>query len=229
MSRRFLLIHAGPALPGVVRRHGDFDQLFTRALSDLGAEWTLVRPFRGEALPNPRAFDAAFMTGSHASVRDRAPWMVDAERWLREAVECLLPFLGVCFGHQILAHAFGAQVVKNPRGVELGTCEVELTEEGLADPLFAGLGPKVRVLESHEDMAIDLPPRIRRLAGNAFTPVQAIAVGSARGVQFHPEFTPELVRDLGAELGLAPPAEGTPEVGTALLKTFVQRLGRGGA
>ncbi len=230
MARRLLLIHAGPALPGVARRHGDFDRLFTSALADLAAEWTVVRPFRGEALPDPRAFDAALMTGSHASVRDRAPWMVDAERWLREAVECRTPFLGVCFGHQLLAHAFGAQVVKNPRGVELGTCEVELTPEGRADPLFAGLGPRLLALESHEDLATDLPPRIRLLAGNAFAPVQAIAVGSARGVQFHPEFTPALVRDLAAELGLEPASlERPPEVGTGLLRTFVQSMGRGGS
>ncbi|HEY3445173.1 MAG TPA: gamma-glutamyl-gamma-aminobutyrate hydrolase family protein [Myxococcales bacterium] len=227
MTRRLLLIHAGPALPGVARRHGDFDRLFTHALEDLGAEWTIVRPFRGEALPNPTAFEAAFMTGSHASVRDRAPWMVDAERWLRDAVECRTPFLGVCFGHQLLAHAFGAQVVKNPRGLELGTREVELTAEGRSDPLFEGLEPELQVLESHEDEVTELPPRIRRLAGNAFTAVQAIAVGSARGVQFHPEFSPLLVRDLATELGLEPPAEQAPGVGAGLLRTFVERLGRG--
>ena len=226
MTRRLLLIHAGPALPGVARRHGDFDHLFAGALGDLSAEWTTVRPFRGEALPNPTAFDAVLMTGSHASVRDRAPWMVDAERWLREAVQCRTPFLGVCFGHQLLAHAFGAQVVKNPRGVELGPCEVELTDEGRADPLFAGLGPTLVALESHEDMATELPRRVQRLAGNAFSPVQAIAVGSARGVQFHPEFSPALVRDLAAELGLPPPPEREPTVGAGLLRAFVERLAR---
>lgn len=226
---RLLLIQAGPALPGVARRHGDFDQLFTSALEGLGACWTVVRPFRGEALPDPRAFDAAFMTGSHASVRDRAPWMAGAGRWLREAVECRTPFLGVCFGHQLLAYAFGAQVVRNPRGVELGACEVELTDEGRADPLFAGLPARFSALESHEDMAADLPPRVKLLAGNAFTPVQAIAVGRARGVQFHPEFSPALVRDLAAELGLPVPDERAPDVGPGLLRAFVERPPEGAA
>lgn len=228
MPRRLLLIHAGPTLPSLARRHGDFDRWFLRALEGVDAAWTIVRPYHGEALPDPAPYSAVLMTGSHASVCDGAPWMADAERWVRDAVERETPFLGVCFGHQLLAHAFGARVVRNPRGLELGTCELALTAEGARDPLFAGLAPPFTAPEAHQDMAVDLPARVRLLASNDWTPVQAIAVGPyARGVQFHPEITPEILSDLALALtGESLPAREA-SLGAGLLAGFVNRFGRG--
>lgn len=225
---RVLLIHAGPALPALASRFGDFDRWFERALEGAGVDWTVVRPFRGEALPAPEGFAATIVTGSHASVREGAPWMAAAARWIRDAVERDHAVLGVCFGHQLLCHAFGARVIRNPNGFECGTPEIALTEAGAADPLFAGMEPRVRFHQTHEDVATDLPPALRLLAGNPWTPVQAVAVRNARGVQFHPEMTEEILR-LFAELqgGPAPAIEPAP-AGPVLLRGFLKRFAPGG-
>lgn len=220
---RLLLVHAGPALPGLVRRFGDFDRWFLEALRGLPARLGVVRPFAGERLPVD-GFDAVVMTGSYASVRDRAAWMLDAEDWLRSLVHREVPFFGVCFGHQLLGSALGGRVVKNPRGLELGTVPVQLTPDGLRDPLFAPFGPTLLVHETHEDMVTDLPDGVRVLASNDWTPVQALAAGPcAWGVQFHPEFTRESLAE-AADLAGREAAIGEAPAGRALLRAFVERL-----
>jgi GMP synthase (glutamine-hydrolysing) len=88
-------------------------------------------------------------------------------------------------------------VQKSPNGWEVGTTEVELTEAGARDPLFAGLPLRLRVNQSHEDEVGELGPSTRRLAAGAHTPTQAIAAGDhVRGVQFHPEMDARVVRGI---------------------------------
>ncbi|MEZ4555438.1 MAG: gamma-glutamyl-gamma-aminobutyrate hydrolase family protein [Caldilineaceae bacterium] len=57
------------------------------------------------------------MTGSHSMVTDRAAWSERSADWLRAVVAAEWPVLGICFGHQLLAHAWGGVV--GP-GIEMG-------------------------------------------------------------------------------------------------------------
>jgi GMP synthase (glutamine-hydrolysing) len=134
------------------------------------------------------------VTGSYASVTERAPWMLELGEVLLQAAESV-PVLGVCFGHQLLAAALGGTVERNPRGPEVGTREVTLTEAGRGDPLLAGLPDRLAVQQFHADHVPAVPPGAVLLAGGAHTPVQAFAHGPRlRAVQFHPEFTVARVR-----------------------------------
>jgi GMP synthase (glutamine-hydrolysing) len=233
MARRpvVLVVATGAPGPAVRAAHGGFDAWFRERLEP-AAEVRVVGPGALRAA----AADGIVVTGSHASVTERAPWMLALGEALLEAAR-RVPVLGVCFGHQLLAHALGGDVERNPRGPEVGTREVELTEAGRADPLLAGLPARLAVQQMHEDH-VPAPPRgALLLATGRDAPVQAFAAGPRiRAVQFHPEFTPARVRALCDEerawLDRASPdlhrdalatLRDTPEAG-ALLARWVERF-----
>ena len=137
------------------------------------------------ALPEPGSFDLVLSLGSEWSVYwDRISAEVEREAaLLRQAVADGKPVLGLCFGGQILAHALGGRVSRAPQP-ELGWYSVDSDLPDLIPP-----GPYV---QWHSDR-FEIPPGARQLARSERCP-QAFALGSALGLQFHPEATPEVVR-----------------------------------
>lgn len=135
---------------------------------------------------------AIVITGSSASVTKRDPWMLRAGDYLRAAVESGVPVLGICFGHQLLAEALGGAVQVNPSGREIGTVEVELCGD---DPVLdSGERPFLANM-SHVDSVVRLPQGARPLARTQLEPHAAARLGErAWGVQFHPEFDGEVMR-----------------------------------
>lgn len=192
--KNVLLLKAGETALHVRQRVGDYDTWFARATAPLRSRYRLhrVNAYLGEKLPDARGFDAVWMTGSPLSVILFQPWMQRAADYLREAGEQGVPVLGVCFGHQLLGHAWGSKVVTNPRGREVGTIEVRLTPEGTKDPLFEGIFPTFNAQSTHEDIVAQAPEGTTVLASNANTAIQALAYAkNVRGVQFHPELEPD--------------------------------------
>jgi len=193
--RPLWIVKAGSTVSRLVPRRGDFEDWFRAGLGRDAATAPRVRPYRGDALPPPAEAAAVVVTGSNAMVTDEEPWSLRTQAWLREVVDRGVPVLGVCYGHQLLARALGGEVGWNPRGREIGTVAVELTEPGRRDPLLAGLPTRLIVQESHSQSVLRLPDGARLLASNAHDPHQAFAAGDrAWGLQFHPEFDADVVR-----------------------------------
>ncbi len=193
--RRVLILQAGSADPTVRAALGDYPAWFARHLA-ARVEVRVTRPYE-ERLPPLAPFHGLVMTGSPLSVTWPEPWMDEAAGYMVDAARTR-PVLGVCFGHQLLAKALGGRVEPNPRGREGGTAEVELTEAGARDPLFAGLPRRFHAQQMHADHVVELPPRATLLATNGFSPAQAFAVGEAiRCIQFHPEMDARRSRLLG--------------------------------
>ena len=174
------------------------------------------------------------ITGSHDMVTERQPWSERAAAWLPGLVERGIPTLGICYGHQLLAHALGGEVGDNPNGREFGTVTVELTAEAADDPLLGGLPARLPVQVCHTQSALTLPAGARRLAHGSREANQAFVVGEAAwGVQFHPEFDAEVVTTYIEHYAERLRAEGqdpdalsagccdTP-VGTTILRRFGQ-------
>lgn len=230
-ARNVLLLKAGDAAASVRLGAGDYDRWFIETLGLTDYRFVTVPAHLGAGLPaDAGVYDAILVTGSPLSVTQPQPWMVQLAHYLREAAERRVPILGVCFGHQLLAHAYGARVVRNVRGREVGTVQVELTSEGREDPLFQGLPTSFAVQATHEDIVEAPPAGSRVLAFNANTALQALAFRPhVRGVQFHPELSPAALGALvGARaqrleeealaLGL-PPGERVPRILAGLTPT----------
>ena len=131
--------------------------VFSDVMRERDVEQVAVELDEGEALPDWREFDAVLAMGGPMGAGDDAdhPWLGPEKQLVRDAVEGGRPFLGVCLGVQLLAAALGARVYAAERP-EVGLLPVELTAEGRADPLFAGLDDSLVSLQWHGD-TFDLP------------------------------------------------------------------------
>lgn len=142
----------------------------------------------------PAGFSGLVSMGGPMSVGDGLEEIEREKRLLREAVEKGVPVLGVCLGAQILAGAFGARVYPGT-GPEIGWGEVHLMEEGVSDPLFAGVSSPVPVLHWHRE-TFDLPLEAVHLASSRHYDHQAFRIGSdAYGFQFHLEVDEEMIHE----------------------------------
>jgi GMP synthase (glutamine-hydrolysing) len=195
--KRVLIVKAGTAAAPLRVAFGDYDRWIVRALGGAGCRFTVIQAHAGERLPRLAGLDAVVVTGSPLSVTQGAPWMRRAGEYLREACEGDVAVLGICFGHQLLAAAYGARVVRNIAGREIGTVTCALTEAGRSDPLFDGVPPRFEVQATHEDVVEAMPDGAEILASNASTANQAFRIGDrAWGVQFHPELDAAEVKAL---------------------------------
>jgi len=139
----------------------------------------------GGVLPaNPMACDAYVLTGSPAGVYDGLPWIAPLIAFLREA-RGRAKLVGICFGHQAMAEAFGGSVVKSPNGWGIGLQRYEVTHRA---PWMDDVA-HVDVPASHQDQVVVRPPGARVIAASAFTPYAGLDYGDAISFQFHPEFT----------------------------------------
>lgn len=173
-----------------MRRHRGFPH-WIRVAAGLPRDAAVVVDVAGgEPLPARDGFAGAIVTGSAAMVTDRAAWSEATARWLREAVDAGLPTLGICYGHQLLAHALGGEVGHHPDGREMGTVDIELHDAAHADPLFAGLPARFPAQATHLQTVLCAPAGATVLARSVHDACHAFRIGdSAWGVQFHPEFS----------------------------------------
>jgi GMP synthase (glutamine-hydrolysing) len=142
----------------------------------------------------PSDIDAVIMSGSPRDAWAECEFSSRCLAMLHDLRERDIPFLGVCYGHQLLARAFGGKVAPDPRGLELGASEITLSDAGRRSALFEGLPNVFPVLQSHADAVISLPPKATLLARGEHTPIQAFQLDHMFGVQFHPETDPAVLR-----------------------------------
>jgi GMP synthase (glutamine-hydrolysing) len=137
-------------------------------------------------LPETFAFDAVILTGSRASVYWDEPWITELKAWVGDAIEAGLPFLGVCYGHQLLADVLGGGVEAMDE-YEIGYREVTHSGESL---LFDGIDPEFTVFTTHSDRVSRLPPGATEIARNDYG-IHGFQKGDIFAVQFHPEYDTE--------------------------------------
>ncbi|MEE6273578.1 glutamine amidotransferase [Georgenia wangjunii] len=98
-----------------------------------------------------------------------------------------VPFLGLCYGIGTLAQHAGG-VVDGTYAEDTAAVTIELTPEGMSDPVLAGVPDRFEAYVGHKEACAVLPPGAVLLASSAACPVQMLRLGTNQYVtQFHPE------------------------------------------
>ena len=152
-----------------------------------------------EPYPDPRGFSAVITLGGPQSANDRTPEMLAELDRIGLLLHENIPYLGICLGMQTLVKAAGGKVTAcltrdagffSPDGTPF---TVDLTTEGLEDPLFRGLENSLRVFHLHGE-TVTLLDGISLLATGTLCRNQVVKVsGRAYGIQPHFELTPEML------------------------------------
>lgn len=187
--------------------------LVSRKIQELGRENDfMIEPQiywpagRRNDYPVSGTYDAIIIPGSKLNIDRKGlrqnPWMHGLMDFIRD-IEPEVPVLGVCFGHQAIAAAYGAEIerIPPPRHIEVGFSPVHMTEEAKDDKLFKDLPPSFEGLFSHFTYVASRPDEGRVLArGEMPEMIQAYRVGkSTWGVQFHPDYEGHNIDELVEE------------------------------
>ncbi len=231
MSRVLAVCHPAGGTSGVFHDAA-------RAAGHVIDEWL---PAERPEPPRPLGEYAALVVlggDQNVSEQDRFPYLTAEIALLREWLPGGRPVLGVCLGAQLLAEAAGGRVVR-ASARELGWLDVEILPAAAGDPVLGSAPPRLTALQWHS-FAVDPPPGAVVLARSPVC-AQAFRLGSAWGVQFHPEVDraildgwlddldrgiPPQARD--AELlegGVAEHLEEWNAVGRELFKGFLTQVG----
>ncbi|EKY30157.1 class I glutamine amidotransferase [Brevundimonas diminuta 470-4] len=180
------ILETGRPPADLAARYGDYVDQFRALLGD-GVATRRFDVQAGELPDDPTAFAGVIVTGSAAGVYEDLPWIEPLAQWLRDA-RGKTRLAGICFGHQIMAQAFGGRVEKSGRGWGVGLHTYEVTgDEAWMQPPAATLS----IPASHQDQVIALADDARVIAASPFTPHAGVAWGDdAISFQCHPEFDP---------------------------------------
>ena len=173
----------------LVGEFGEYPEMFAELLraQDSDLEFVTYEVQRGQYPADMDEVDAYLITGSKTGVYEDKPWIPPLMDFVRELHKAKKPTIGICFGHQLIAHALGGKTRKSDKGWGVGVHSYELQETPawMSEPQGS-----FSLLVSHQDQVEELPPGAKVLASSDFCPMAMVQVDDHMlTFQAHPEFT----------------------------------------
>ena len=178
--------------PLIAEGIGDYTELYPAGFSRVGIDLRIYEAAAGEFPDSTSECEGWILSGSRKSTYEDLPWISDLSEFILSAEKDRAPQMGICFGHQLIASTLGGEVAKSPAGWGVGvkTFDVVATAPWMrAEPEIT----EFRMLMTHQDQVLRLPPTAELLATSHYCPVAAYRIADhVFCVQGHPEFVPEL-------------------------------------
>ena len=191
--KRIGLLLVGHIDAGSLHVGGDYPELYAELLQPLGIELTTYRCDDGQLPHSLDEQDGWMCSPSRLSVYDDHAWLRDVEQLLRDMVAKETPYVGICFGHQLMGQALGAKVAKADYGWGIGAKSYEVIEQ---QP-WMDSSEDIVLAASHQDQVMSLPNGARLFARSDYCPIGGMLIGErAWTLQVHPEFSPALADSL---------------------------------
>jgi GMP synthase-like glutamine amidotransferase len=189
---RLAVLETGVPPGDLAERFGRYPDMYARMLG-LAQTLPAYAVADGELPARPEDHDAYIVSGSPAGVYEQLPWIGQLTDFLR-AARGKAKLVGICFGHQAMAQAFGGEVAKSERGWGVGLHDYAVSQR----QRWMDGAPRVSVPASHQDQVYVQPPATEVTLKSAFTPFAGLAWSdqSAISFQFHPEFEPAFAKAL---------------------------------
>lgn len=134
------MLVAGLLPPNAEEAYGDYSEVYTTWLrrslppgTDLVVHsFDVVHKMKYPCEDEIDSYDAVMITGSASSAYEDVPWinqLVEYTAWIGSE-KPQIKLIGICFGHQIIARAFGGKCVFNNGKWEVGLTKTPLTDLG---------------------------------------------------------------------------------------------------
>jgi GMP synthase-like glutamine amidotransferase len=162
--------------------------------ANAGFEYTGFEVAQGQLPDSPEVCDAYVITGSPTGVYDGDAWIPELSEFIRVSYQAGKKLIGICFGHQILAHALGGHAEKSEKGWGYGLSTFDIPG---SKPWMTGNPEQCSLYFAHQDQVVELPPGAELLGGNDFCPNAFYAIDNrVLSIQGHPEFSTALMQDI---------------------------------
>jgi GMP synthase-like glutamine amidotransferase len=182
--------------PQWVPEFGEYPEMFIALLGQLdpGLEFVVYDVEQGEYPAAIDEVDAYLITGSKSSVYDDKPWIGVLMDFVRELDRRHKKLVGICFGHQLVAHALGGKTGKSPKGWGVGLHTHRFSE---VPPWHDQGDMDFDILVTHQDQVVKIAHGSRVLAGSEFCENAVCQVGDhILTFQGHPEFVSAYSREI---------------------------------
>jgi len=175
---------------------GSYGEQFTKLLHQVDPQLA-IECFDVVALNYPQNIDqcdAYLITGSKFAAYDQVPWILTLQDYIRKLNNHKKPLIGICFGHQLIAHSLGGLTQKSKKGWGVGLSRVKVRKQ---QEWMIDFQNQFSLLVSHQDQVVKLPDKAEIIASNDFCMYAALQIDKhILTFQGHPEFSKTYLKAL---------------------------------